>query len=159
MATPVISNLLVEEPLPELMAITIQRELAERIVAGPGSKNYGALSIWIQSQCDVELVRVMPPTVFFPRPKVESAIVQIRLARDKRSRLGDVAFFHSFVRSMFFHRRKFLRSELLAAFKGQLDKPQVDAILADLGHGTDRRAEQLDVERMIELCHRVKADL
>ena len=158
-ATPVISNLLVEEPLPELMAVTIQRELAERIVAAPGSKDYGALSIWIQSQCDVELVRVMAPTVFFPRPKVESAIVQIRLRRDKRARLGDVAFFHSFVRSMFFHRRKFLRSELLSAFKGQLDKPQVDEIMSQAGHGPDARAEQLDVDKMIALCEIVQGAL
>ena len=71
-ATPVLSNLLGEEAPPHSMTATIQKELADRIVAQPRSKDYGALSVWMQSQCDVELVRILPPTAFWPRPKVQS---------------------------------------------------------------------------------------
>jgi 16S rRNA (adenine1518-N6/adenine1519-N6)-dimethyltransferase len=58
---------------------------------------------------------------------------------------------------MFFHRRKFLRSVILSAFKNELSKPQVDAVLAELNLGPDARAEQLDVERMLELCEHLRA--
>ncbi len=151
-ATPILSNLLVAPPLPHLMVATIQKELADRIVARPGTKDYGALSIWMQSQCDVEIVRILPPTVFWPRPKVHSAIVRIRPVADKRERISDVRFFHETVRALFFHRRKYLRSVVLSAFKGKLDKPQIDDLLATCGLRGDLRAEQLSVEQMIELC-------
>ena len=78
-ATPILGNLLAEETPPQTMTATIQKELAERITARPGSKDYGALSIWIQSQCRVEILRVLPPEAFWPRPKVSSAFVQITL--------------------------------------------------------------------------------
>ena len=131
-ATPVLSNLLSIEPWPVLMAATIQKELADRIVAGPRSKDYRALSIWIQSQCDVTLVRVMPPEAFWPRPKVHSAIVQIRPLPAKRDRIPDRGFFHDFVRAMFFHRRKFLRANLVSAFKERLTKEDLDGAMAEL---------------------------
>lgn len=151
-ATPVLSNLLSTPMVPERMVATIQKEVAERIVAQPHSKDYGGLSIWMQAQCDVEIVRIMPPSVFWPRPKVDSAIVRIRPNAEKRARLADPAYFHQFVRAMFFHRRKFLRANLLAAFKGKLEKPEVDQLLDTLGHRDDARSEQLSVEQMIELC-------
>jgi 16S rRNA (adenine1518-N6/adenine1519-N6)-dimethyltransferase len=157
-ATPIISNLLALDAPPQLMTVTIQKELADRIAAAPGSKDYGALSIWIQSQCRVELVRVMPPSVFWPRPKVHSAIVRVVLDDALRSRIPDRDFFHSFVRAMFFHRRKFLRSELLSAFKQRLDKPKVDEILERVGLDGTVRAEQLDVDAMLALCEAVRAE-
>jgi len=119
-ATPVIANLLRSEYVPDLMSVTIQKELADRITAGPGSKDYGALSVWVQSLCDTKLVRVMGPHVFWPRPKVDSAILQIEYRPEKRELIRDVDFFYAFVRAMFFHRRKFLRSVAVSAFKGQL---------------------------------------
>jgi 16S rRNA (adenine1518-N6/adenine1519-N6)-dimethyltransferase len=151
-ATPVISNLLSTPVTPVSMTVTIQKELADRIAARPSTKDYSALSIWIQSQCDVSILRVMPPDVFWPRPKVHSAIVQIVPNSEKKARIGDVTFFHSLVRAMFFHRRKFLRSALLSACKGRLEKPQIDAILAELQLGSQSRAEELCVEEMIRLC-------
>jgi 16S rRNA (adenine1518-N6/adenine1519-N6)-dimethyltransferase len=141
------------------MTVTIQKELADRILSGPGTKNYGALSIWMQSQCRVSLVRVLPPNVFWPRPKVDSAIIHIEVDSSLRDRIEDLNFFHQFVRSMFFHRRKFLRSVLISAMKGNLDKPAVDEIMNELGLAADSRAEQLDVERMLELSRAVQARL
>lgn len=158
-ATPLISNLLTLDRPPKTMTVTIQKEVADRIVAEPRSKDYGSLSIWIQSQCQVETVRILPPTVFWPRPKVHSAIIQITLDESLRSRIANRPFFHEFVRSMFLHRRKFLRSELLSACKNRLDKPQVDAIMARMELGADARAEQLSVEQMLGLSEAVRAEL
>lgn len=158
-ATPVVANLLSSEIVPHSMTITIQKELADRIAAPPGTKAYGALAVWVQSQCRVELVRVLPPTVFWPRPKVTSAIVHLEVDPELRRRIGDVAWFHDFTRSLFLHRRKFLRGALAASLKGRLEKPQVDEILAHSGLGPDCRAEQLDVPQLLMLSQRVQAAL
>jgi 16S rRNA (adenine1518-N6/adenine1519-N6)-dimethyltransferase len=158
-ATPVVSNLLCAEIVPALMSVTIQKELADRMTAEPRSKDYGALSIWVQSQCDVHVARVLPPSVFWPRPKVESAILRIDVRPEKRDRIADLAFFHQFVRSLFLHRRKFLRACLRSTVKGQLEKAAVDEILGELGFAADCRAEQLDIGTMLALCEAVRARL
>ena len=150
-ATPIISNLLRTDLDPNLIVVTIQKELGDRIVANPGTKDYGALSIWIQAQADAEIVRVMSPKVFWPRPKVHSAIVAIRPNEEKRSRIPNLEYFHWFTRAMFFHRRKFMRSVILSAFKKRLDKPTVDEVMSEMSLGADARSEQLGVEEMIQL--------
>ncbi len=141
------------------MTVTIQKELADRLIGQPSTKDYGSLSLWVQSQCQVEVVRVMPPTVFWPKPKVDSAIVHLRLDDALRGRIGDRAFFHDFVRAMFAHRRKFLRSELVTVVKDKLGKPDVDRILAGLGLDGHRRAEDLDLATMLVLADAVRAEL
>ena len=155
-ATPILSNLLAGEVVPYSMTATIQKELAERIVASPGSRDYGGLSIWIQSQCHAEIVRLMPPSVFWPRPKVTSAIVHIVVDPQRRESIPDLNYFHQFTRAMFFHRRKFLRSNILGAYKGKLDKPDVDAILEENGLDGTARSETLSVETFITLCETVR---
>ena len=85
-ATPVLSNLLSCEVLPVTMTATIQKELADRIVTRPKTKDYSSLSVWMQSQCQTEIARVLPPSVFWPRPKVTSAIVHITVDREPRPR-------------------------------------------------------------------------
>ncbi len=150
-ATPLISNLLLTRITPVTMTVTIQKELAERIIAVPSTKDYSALSIWVQSQCHAEIVRIMPPSVFWPQPKVESAIIHIVPDLKKRAEIPDLRAFQSFVRSLFFHRRKFLRSVLISAFKNELEKPHIDAIMAKTGMGPETRAEQLPVARILEL--------
>lgn len=155
-ATPIVSNLLVADPLPCSMTVTIQKELADRIMAEPRTKDYGSLSVWVQSMCEVELVRVLPPTVFWPRPKVHSAIIHIRVVPEKRARIPDIEYFHSFVRSIFFHRRKFLRSVAISAFQNHLSKPEVDSVLNAMGFGPDARTEQLSVDTLLEMCERFR---
>lgn len=150
-ATPILSNLLEAPIVPVLMVATIQKELADRIMAVPSTKDYSALSIWMQSLCDVELVRVLPPQVFWPRPKVNSAIIRITPNAEKRAQIPDLTFFHTFVRALFFHRRKFLRSVIISAFKEQLDKEAVDEVLTRLHFASDARAEQLDVQTLLML--------
>ncbi len=155
-ATPILSNLLMADPVPVSLTATIQLELAERIGASPGTKDYSALSIWMQALCDIQIVRTMPPQVFWPRPKVHSAIMRIVPSAEKRSRIADVAYFHQFVRSLFLHRRKFLRGVLIGMVREQLDKAAVDALLARFSFPTDTRAEQLGVETHIALAEAVQ---
>jgi len=155
-ATPIVSNLLLETPPPDGMVVTIQKEMGDRIVASPGSKDYGALSVWIQSICDCEIVRVLPPTVFWPRPKVQSAILRIDLAPERRAAFADLRYFHQMVRSLFFHRRKFLRSVVISAMKGRLEKVECDQVLAVLGHDANVRAEQLNVEQIQALAEALR---
>jgi 16S rRNA (adenine1518-N6/adenine1519-N6)-dimethyltransferase len=151
-ATPLLSNLLSTDIVPVSMTVTIQRELAERIVAIPRTKDYSALSIWMQSLCDTEIVRIMPPDVFWPRPKIDSAIIHVVTNAQKRSKIPDLEYYHTFVRSLFFHRRKFLRSVLISAYKERLDKPAVDSILTKHGFGPTARAEELPVTTIQALC-------
>lgn len=155
-ATPILSNLLASEPLPVSLTATIQKELADRIVAVPGTKDYSALSIWMQAQADIEIVRVMPPQVFWPRPKVHSAIVHIAVNPSKRARIGDVAFFHAFIRAIFCHRRKLLRGVLHSLYHEHLDKPAIDALLASQALAPSSRAEELPVETLIRLADAVR---
>ncbi|MEL6108857.1 MAG: 16S rRNA (adenine(1518)-N(6)/adenine(1519)-N(6))-dimethyltransferase RsmA [Planctomycetota bacterium] len=160
-ATPVISNLLHQTPPPDAMVVTIQKELAERIVAEPGNKDYGALSIWVQSMCRASIVRVLGPKVFWPRPKVDSAIIRLDLDPELRATIPDLAYWHTTVRSLFFHRRKFLRSNVVSAMKNRLEKPEVDAILESLGHGETARAEELSVAQirvLVEALRQAESD-
>lgn len=151
-ATPILSNVLTETPEPVSLTATIQKELADRMSASPGTKDYSALSIWMQAIADIKIVRILPPQVFWPKPKVTSAIVHIVPNAEKRGRIADLEFFHQFVRSIFLHRRKFLRSGVVHAMSDRLDKAGVDDVLDPFGFPSDVRAEQLDVETLIALA-------
>jgi len=155
-ATPIISNLLLESPPPDAMVVTIQKELADRMMAVPSTKDYGALSVWVQALCDVSLVRLLSPKVFWPRPKVDSAIIRLDLVPERREAFVDLKDFHQTVRSLFFHRRKFLRSVVISATKGRLDKSQVDEVLRSLGHGETARAEELPVPEIVALAEALR---
>jgi len=156
-ATPVLANLLACEYPPVMMVATIQKELADRIVAEPWSKDYGALSVWVQCQATAEIVRLMPPSVFWPAPKVTSAIVRIMLDPQRRAQVPDLRYFHDFTKAIFLHRRKFLRANLVAALKGELGKSEIDEILAPMALADDARTEQLDVPTLLRLTELVRA--
>ena len=158
-ATPLMSNLLLTDIPIHSMTVTIQKELADRVTAKPGTKDWGALSLWMQSQCKTELVRIMPPDVFWPRPKVTSAILRITYDEKRRNKIPDLKFFHEFCRAMFFHRRKYLRSELCSAFKKTLPKETIDRIMLDMGFDEKSRAETLDLKTMLRLCEHCRKEL
>jgi 16S rRNA (adenine1518-N6/adenine1519-N6)-dimethyltransferase len=155
-ATPLISNLLLLDTPPVSMTVTIQKELADRIVAVPATKDYGALSVWVQAQCRAEVVRVMPPEVFWPRPKVTSAIIQLVLEPERRAAIPDLNYFHDFGRAIFFHRRKFLRSVAQSAYKHRLEKAEVDAAIAECELDPTQRAEELHLEQILTLCEALR---
>jgi 16S rRNA (adenine1518-N6/adenine1519-N6)-dimethyltransferase len=151
-ATPVITNLLVHpEFTPAVMVVTIQLELAERMLAAPATSEYGALSVLVQALAEVELVRTLPPSVFWPRPKVDSAVVKLTPDPAKRAEVGDVAWFHSVVRQIFLHRRKNLRGVLHSLWRDTLSKPEADALLDSIGLTGTVRAEAMNVEEFLTL--------
>jgi len=151
-ATPVIGNLLMSSLRLERMVVTVQLEIAMRLTAEPGTKEYGALSVLVQSLADVELVRRLPASAFWPRPKVESAIVQIRPNEAKRALVGDVLRFRHFLRDLYVHRRKNLRSALAGWPSGRRSREEVDRLLAQLNLSGSVRAEVLDIEQHRRLC-------
>ncbi len=151
-ATPVLGNLLVSNRGFERMVMTVQWEIAERLAAQPGAKVYGALSVLVQSLATVEIVRRLPPSVFWPRPLVDSAIVLIRPDPARRQRVGDPVRFRNFLRDLYTQRRKNLRAALAGRPGGRRDKHEVDQKLQALGMAGTRRAEELTVEDHLRLC-------
>jgi len=153
-ATPVISNLVASDLPWARMVATIQLELGEKMIASPGTSSYGALSVWLQSQCSVRILRRLGPQVFWPRPKVNSAIVSLWRHDGRGGRIEDRAFFLDFIRRLFHHRRKLLRSVLCGMYRKQLSKTDVDELLLQEGLASDARAEQLDVPTLVKLANR-----
>lgn len=144
-ATPLISNLLIFGPPIERMVVMVQWEIAERMRAEAGTKDYNSLSVLVQSVADVEVVRKVLPGNFHPRPKVDSAIVKITPNAEKRAKVGDVPRFRAFLRDLYVHRRKNLRQALSGWPSGRKDKSEVDAKLKELGVDGTVRAEALDL--------------
>lgn len=128
----------------------IQREVAQRLAARPGGRTYGVLSVFIQLWYDVDYLFTVPPTVFNPPPKVQSAVVALR--RNGRSQLGcDEQLFRRVVKSAFSLRRKMLRSpmrQLLGKDSPLLAEPFFN-----------QRAEQLSIEDYIQLTQRIDDQL
>ena len=133
-ATPLMSNLLLTDIPPVSMTVTIQKEVGDRIVAKPRTKDYGALAVWMQAQCDCRIVRIMPPS----------------------AKIKNLRFFHEFVRALFFHRRKFIRSVLCSAFKNRLEKDAVDRILDEMDLKGEIRAETLSVKTILALSEKFR---
>ncbi|TWT86607.1 Ribosomal RNA adenine dimethylase [Pseudobythopirellula maris] len=156
-ATPILSNLLLCEHTPHTMVATIQKELADRLVAKPWSKDYGALSVWMQAQCTTEVVREMSPKVFWPMPKVTSAIVRIIVDPERRAAIPDLKFFHQWIKAIFLHRRKFLRANVVSALKQHATKEQVDVLLDEMEFAPDTRTEQLDIPTLLRFTEKVRA--
>jgi 16S rRNA (adenine1518-N6/adenine1519-N6)-dimethyltransferase len=100
----------------------------------------------------VEVVRKVLPTNFYPRPKVDSAIVKITPRAEKRAKVGDVPRFRAFLRDLYTHRRKNLRQALAGSPAGRRDKKDVDAKLAELGIDGTLRSEALDLEQHLRLA-------
>ena len=151
-ATPLISNLLVSRDDIERMVVMVQWEIAERLRAEASTKDYNALSVLVQGIADVEILRKVGPTNFYPQPKVDSAIVLIKPNPEKRRLIGDVAKFRTFLRGLYIHRRKNLRGALAGFPTGRIEKDVVDAKLLELGIDGSVRAESLDIPTHLRLC-------
>jgi 16S rRNA (adenine1518-N6/adenine1519-N6)-dimethyltransferase len=151
-AVPVIANLLLSDLPIQLMVVMVQWEIAERLTASAGTHAYAALAVMVQSLAEVTIVRRIPPAAFWPRPQVDSAIVQIRPDAARRSIVGDVRRFRNFLRDLYVHRRKNLRGALASLPTGRIAKAEVDSKLAELGIPGTVRAEDLDLHEHLRLC-------
>src|SRR5436305_1717352 len=130
----------------------IDLNLLELLVRTAELERSDAVSVLVQSVADVEVVRKVLPTNFYPRPKVDSAIVKITPSAAKRAKVGDVLKFRVFLRDLYVHRRKNLRQALSGWPSGRKDKHDVDAKLAALGIDGTVRSEALDVEQHLRLA-------
>jgi 16S rRNA (adenine1518-N6/adenine1519-N6)-dimethyltransferase len=156
-ATPLITNMLVHPELcPALLVVTIQREMADRLCAAPASPAYGAVSVVVQALAEVSIERALPPSVFWPRPQVDSAVVAIRPDPQKRASVADVAGFHGLVRRVFQHRRKCLRHALAAIWPELWTKAEVERWLESQGQSGDLRAEAIDVPGFVALARALR---
>jgi 16S rRNA (adenine1518-N6/adenine1519-N6)-dimethyltransferase len=130
-ASPLVIEMLIEGV--ELLAFTVQKEVAMRLAAGPGSEDYGPLSVMAQMLARVEVLRTLPAQAFWPAPKIESALVRLR----REDRLGDRARqFGQFVHTLFSFRRKTLRKALSQAGYDAEER------LGALGFDGTRRGEE-----------------
>lgn len=152
-ATPVISNLVASDFPWERMVVTIQHDLAQRMAARESTSNYSALSVWLQAQCRIEVLKHLPPDVFWPRPKVASAMIRFDPDPELRAKIADRDFLHRFLRDVFGQRRKVLRNVLVAMYRRELARTQIDAVLAAHQLNADARAEQLPPATLVRLSN------
>lgn len=155
-ATPLVSNLIATELPWSKIVVMVQLELAERMAAGPHIANYNGLSVWIQSQADVKIVRRIPPTVFWPRPDVNSAIISITPVPERRALINDRKFFQNYIRMVFTQRRKMLRKVTVGVLGNDLTKAQVDEAFEAEGLTQTTRAEELTPPQLVSLSNRLR---
>jgi 16S rRNA (adenine1518-N6/adenine1519-N6)-dimethyltransferase len=148
-ATPLILRTIEELPTLGRWTVMVQREIADRLRAAPGSRTYGGPSAIAQLACEVELVRAVDPAVFKPRPRVDSAILRLR-----RTGPGADAETRELIRAAFAHRRKSLARSLEHARPGSLAPAR--AALAELRLPEDARAEQLAPEQFAALSVKLR---
>ena len=135
-AVPVLLRTIAELPSVHRWTVMVQREIADRLRAAPGTREYGSPSVLVQLACDVELVRTVDRAVFVPRPRVDSALVRLR-----RAGPGPAPEVVPLVRGAFAHRRKPLASSLELA--GGPERAVVHTALRLIGLPDDARAEAL----------------
>lgn len=153
--TPIISNL-ISTGLPwGRMVVTVQWELAVRMAAKPGTSDYSALTVWLQSQANLKTIRKLPPSVFWPRPNVDSAIVRIDPAPERTANIADREFLHTFLREIFTQRRKRLAGVLASMHRDRWSRAEIEALVQAAGIPLDARAEQLQVSQLVELANRL----
>ena len=140
-ASPLVIELLIAGV--QRLAFTVQKEVAMRLKANPGSSDYGPLTVMAQLLAEVKLERVLPPQAFWPAPKIESALVTLR-RRDQS--LSDPRALGAFVAGLFSSRRKMLRKALQ-----QLDIADSEQILAGLGIAGEQRPEVLSPSAILNI--------
>jgi 16S rRNA (adenine1518-N6/adenine1519-N6)-dimethyltransferase len=149
-ATPLLLRTVEELPSVGNWTVMVQREIADRLRAAPGSRTYGAPSVLVQLACGVRLLRTVDPAVFRPRPRVESAILRLR-----RTGPGADAATRELVRAAFAHRRKSLARSAEHVRPGSVE--DIRAALHELGLAEDARAEALAPEHFAALAARLQA--
>ncbi|MFQ5903940.1 MAG: 16S rRNA (adenine(1518)-N(6)/adenine(1519)-N(6))-dimethyltransferase RsmA [Candidatus Binatia bacterium] len=156
-STPVLFRLFELREHFSLLVLMVQREVAERMAASPGTKSYGTLSIWCQIHGQILDKVSVSPEAFFPRPRVRSTVLQIGLYPKPLLPSEDISLFRGLVRSAFGKRRKILSN----ALGGLLDKGrgEIEVYLRQEGIDPQRRGETLSVDEFIRLARALKTGL
>ena len=137
------------------ITVMIQKEVAQRICARPGSKEYGAFSVYCQYYTDPELLFEVPPDCFIPAPKVTSAVVRM-VPRPAPEEVDDPDHFFRVVKGAFALRRKTLLNSLSSVFGGQLSKEQLAQAIAACGLPADVRGERLSIPQFAQLSRALR---
>lgn len=155
-STPVIFRLLEGRLFFSHLTLMLQREVAERIIASPGSKAYGPLSIFTQLYTSPKIMMRVPPEAFYPRPKVESALVGFEILERPRIAINDDGFFQKVVRASFAQRRKTICNSLKNSSLSIGSGKEIEAALLAAGIDPRRRAETLDLTEFQRLAEALK---
>ncbi|MGN0484995.1 MAG: 16S rRNA (adenine(1518)-N(6)/adenine(1519)-N(6))-dimethyltransferase RsmA [Lachnospiraceae bacterium] len=149
--TPIIMGLFESRVPIESITVMVQKEVADRMQVGPGTKDYGALSLAVQYYAEPEIIANVPPNCFIPRPKVGSAV--IRLTRHSRPpvEVKDEKLMFRIIRASFNQRRKTLANGLNNAPDIPLSKEQIQAVITELGQPVTIRGEALTLEQFARL--------
>jgi len=150
-ASLVVPDLLATDLPIAVLVVTVQKEVAERMAASAGPA-YGALSLIVQARASVEVLRRLPPDVFWPRPKVESAIVRLVPDAARREAIRDPNVFAAVVRAAFSHRRKKLANALSAAHLLAEETP-IGELLSRCGIAPTARAEDVGLAHYVALSN------
>lgn len=153
--TPIIMALF-ESRMP-LVSITVmvQSEVADRMQTGPGSKDYGALSLAVQYYAKPEVVARVPASCFLPRPNVDSTVVRLTKYEKPLVNVTDESFLFAVIRASFNQRRKTLANGLANAGDLGVTRGQVETVLEEMGLSAMIRGETLTLERFAELTDRL----
>ncbi|MGG0719520.1 16S rRNA (adenine(1518)-N(6)/adenine(1519)-N(6))-dimethyltransferase RsmA [Robertmurraya massiliosenegalensis] len=145
--TPIIMKLL-EEKLPiRGIVCMLQKEVAERIAAKPGTKDYGSLSIAVQYYTEAETVMIVPKTVFVPQPNVDSAVIRLTVRETPKVAVKSESFFFQVTKASFAQRRKTILNNLTSQLpQGKEKKEQILAALNEANIEPTRRGETLSIE-------------
>lgn len=151
--TPIVMKLLEENVRFSNIAIMIQKEVAERIAAEPNSKQYGSLSIAVQYYTKPSISMIVPPSVFMPRPNVDSAVLQLTKRETPLVHVEDEPYFFALVRACFAQRRKTVHNNLAHYFKETYEKDVIRTMLERVDIDPRQRAETLTIEQFAALAN------
>lgn len=149
--TPIIMGLF-ESGVPiDNITVMVQREVADRMKEGPGSKDYGALSLAVQYYAEPEIVANVPPNCFIPRPNVGSAVIRLTRHKEMPVEVKDPALIFKIIRASFNQRRKTLQNGLGNAPELPYTKEQIAAAIAEMGLTPTIRGEALSLAQFAQL--------
>lgn len=151
--TPIVMKLLEEDVPFHSITIMIQKEVAERIAAEPNSKQYGSLSIAVQYYTEPKLSMIVPPSVFMPRPKVDSAVLELKKREKPLVYVDDEPYFFALVRGCFAQRRKTVHNNLANYFKKKYSKDDIRSVLEEVAIEPIQRAESISIEKFAHLAN------
>lgn len=149
--TPIIMGLLEKEAPVESITVMVQKEVALRMQAGPGSKDYGALSLAIGYYCDAYIAANVPPNCFIPRPNVGSAVITLTLRKEKSVNPKDAHHMFKIIRASFNQRRKTLVNGIKNSPELDYSREQIEAALENIGLDVNIRGEALTIEEFAAL--------
>ena len=150
--TPIIMGLFESEVPLSSITVMVQKEVADRMQTGPGSKDYGALSLAVQYYTEPYIVANVPPNCFMPRPAVGSAVIRLTRYEKKPVEVKDPAFMFKLIRASFNQRRKTLQNGLHNSSELQLPKEKVVQALEEMGLPAAVRGEKLDLAQFARLA-------